>query len=317
MADCCTANNGQGWPKFALRVVFRTPADDGVAIGAFAPVRANLTGGGTLLLNTQYPFEDRVEVLLRATKTTPLRVRVPTWATTALAWYNGTPVPAHNGTMLRVNCTSSALCNVTLDLRPVVRVENGWYGSAVAVMRGSLLFSAKLRQDFIEYKVGNVSACSNQPYNQGIGTGVGQTSCGLGPGEKPRPAKWFGVNNTNSSFNWALVLRRGEPVGTLSRQASVCASSVPRDWPLCAMAAHGGCGLHEVACTPPFAYATCSMEMSTRAQQVHGWKMKTEIEAFPPPASPACNRSACGPPQNITLVPHGCTAIRVGTFPVA
>ena len=85
MADCCTANNGQGWPKFALRVVFRTPADDGIAIGAFAPVRANLTGGGTLLLNTQYPFEDRVEVLLRATKTTPLRVRVPAWATTALA----------------------------------------------------------------------------------------------------------------------------------------------------------------------------------------------------------------------------------------
>ena len=77
----------------------------------------------------------------------------------------------------QVNCTTNSqlsahhgsgggVCNLTLDLRPVVRTEEGWYGSAVAILRGSLLFSAKLRHDFIEYKVGNVSACSNQPYNQ-------------------------------------------------------------------------------------------------------------------------------------------------------
>ena len=93
----------QGWPKFALRIVYRTPEDGGVAIGAFAPVRANLTGGGSLLVNTEYPFDDRVEVLLRVTKTTPLRVRVPTWATAAVAWHNGEPLAARNGTMLHVS----------------------------------------------------------------------------------------------------------------------------------------------------------------------------------------------------------------------
>merc|ERR1712046_225237 len=100
MADCCTANNGQGWPKFALRIVYKTPADGGVAIGAIAPARVNLswiTGGGTLLLNTQYPFEDRVEVLVRTQVATPLRVRVPVWAHTAIAWHNGQSVAAKNG----------------------------------------------------------------------------------------------------------------------------------------------------------------------------------------------------------------------------
>ena len=47
--------------------------------------------------------------------------------------------------------------------------------------------------------------------------------------------------------------------------------------------------------------------------------MITELEAAPPPHSPACADSdgGCGAVQNIKLVPHGCTAIRVGTFPLA
>jgi hypothetical protein len=83
---CCTANNGQGWPKYVLRSVYRTPADGGIAVGAFVPLRVQLGVDSVLLVDTDYPFEDSVAVLLTNLKrATPLRVRVPGWAPRATA----------------------------------------------------------------------------------------------------------------------------------------------------------------------------------------------------------------------------------------
>ena len=52
-----------------------------------------------------------------------------------------------------------------------------------------------------------------------------------------------------------------------------------------------------------------------------GWGMEpgSDVEATPPPASPACaaEAGACGPPAKVLLVPHGSTALRIGSFPVA
>jgi hypothetical protein len=330
--------------------VYTTPADNGVAVGVIgncqyflaisprafcasltkachpsAPIKATFDDRSSLLINTDYPFDDRVELLLQTTtaKTTPLRVRIPAWATAATAVHNGNVLPTpSNGSMMLVQCAGGgSLCNVTIDLNPSVRIEDGWYGSAVAVLRGSLLLSAKLQQDFIDYKVDNATACSNQPYNQGVGSGPGQTNCGLGPGLLPSKAKWFGVNNTDGLFNWALVQAQDGSVsnagsdGGITKRPLQC--ETPAAWPLCAIS--GSCKLHDRSCPKPFAYSTCPLEVSAAARLVPGWSMATELEASSPPESPACGASKekCGPVQNITLVPHGCTAIRVGTFPLA
>ena len=43
-----------------------------------------------------------------------------------------------------------------------------------------------------------------------------------------------------------------------------------------------------------------------------GWQPRV------PPASPACaNASRCGPPTELLLVPHGGTALRIGTMPLS
>jgi len=54
--------------------------------------------------------------------------------------------------------------------------------------------------------------------------------------------------------------------------------------------------------------------------QVVGWGMepKSDVEATPPPDSPACTAAgACGPLSKVLLVPHGSTALRIGSVPVA
>ena len=63
---------------------------------------------------------------------------------------------------------------------------------------------------------------------------------------------------------------------------------------------------------------TCEPQLSLG--QVVGWGMepKSDVEATPPPDSPACTAAgACGPLSKVLLVPHGSTALRIGSFPVA
>ena len=50
------------------------------------------------------------------------------------------------------------------------------------------------------------------------------------------------------------------------------------------------------------------------------WRVKPEGGWQPqvPPPSPVCaNTSWCGPPTKIVLVPHGGTALRIGTMPLS
>ena len=166
---CCTSNNGQGWPKLALRVVFTTPYDGGVAVGSFAPVRAQLSATTVLVVDTEYPATDVVSVLLHRTgqdaaaAATPLRVRVPSWAVSAEAYLNGVLLPparVQNGTMLHASCTrGTVLCNVTLVLNPKVVLES-WFGDSVSLFRGPLLFAADLGRNYTLYS----PACEQPPF---------------------------------------------------------------------------------------------------------------------------------------------------------
>ena len=154
-----------------MRSVYRTPADGGIAIGAFVPLRVQFSPTSVLLLATDYPFEDHVTILITNLQTqTPLRMRVPAWANRATAELNGQLVDdsrVQNGTMLLVHCPALALCNLTLSLNPELRLESH-YGSSVSVMRGSLLFSAYIGNKFIKYDgcapINPSRGCGNAPY---------------------------------------------------------------------------------------------------------------------------------------------------------
>ena len=80
---CCTANMGQGWPKFALSALMRSP--DGIAVAAIAPVSASVEIDGVpvhLRIETDYPFKNSYRVHVRADKPVSfaLRLRIPGFA---------------------------------------------------------------------------------------------------------------------------------------------------------------------------------------------------------------------------------------------
>ena len=97
-----------------------------------------------MLVDTDYPATDVVVVLLSRwggdrARRTPLRVRIPGWATRATAWFNGQRVATRNGTMLDTSCAPGlSLCNLTLKLSPQVRLES-WFNDSVSVLRGPLV----------------------------------------------------------------------------------------------------------------------------------------------------------------------------------
>lgn len=80
---CCTANMGQGWPKFALSAVMKTA--DGVAITAIAPVSVQFEMGGVpvrLRIETEYPFKNNycVHVETEQPAAFALKLRIPGFA---------------------------------------------------------------------------------------------------------------------------------------------------------------------------------------------------------------------------------------------
>lgn len=101
---CCTANMGQGWPKFALSTVMR--AADGLAITAIAPCQVETTINGVPVIcqvGTEYPFRDGYAVTItpQAPVTFAMHLRVPGFASAATV--EGNPVSA--GSYVRIEKT--------------------------------------------------------------------------------------------------------------------------------------------------------------------------------------------------------------------
>ena len=80
---CCTANFGQGWPKFAQSVFYK--AEDGLLCALALPSECSIEWNGVpvkVALDTAYPFRNTFTYTVTAEKRTDmkLRVRVPSFA---------------------------------------------------------------------------------------------------------------------------------------------------------------------------------------------------------------------------------------------
>ena len=150
---CCTANFNQGWPKFAQNVFWLTP-DGGAAVGILAPAEAALPasavgGGGSIAVDTSFPFEDEVRMSASAAGAAfPLYIRVPGWAAgdggSAQLVVDGQPpvdLTGKNGTLAKVGTVpAGGTLTATLQLTPKLRVEQ-WAVGGYSVHRGALMYS--------------------------------------------------------------------------------------------------------------------------------------------------------------------------------
>jgi uncharacterized protein len=153
---CCTANFGQGFPKFALAAFMKT--DSGIASVALAP--ASLTTvwhkvNVSITLDTLYPFRDTLTYTVKTDSpvTFDFSIRIP--SSVSRATVDGREVPA--GTIYIVRREWSGVTIIHVELTP--RVEwikrpNGLF----SVKRGPLLYALPIRErrEIVEYERDNV-----------------------------------------------------------------------------------------------------------------------------------------------------------------
>lgn len=153
---CCTANFGQGWPRFIQRMVLTAPEDGAFVLAILGPV--NVTVGNTsLAVVTDYPFSDVLTLFFSSPTPTPLRVRIPSWAASATMAVGGSapfPVGAFAGQLYTVPISAAhraaaagAPVTVVFDTAPSIRIER-FFADAASVHRGALAYALQLEENF-------------------------------------------------------------------------------------------------------------------------------------------------------------------------
>ncbi len=148
---CCTANFNQGWPKLALSALMRT--EEGLAMSAIAPVRANVVIGGSKVeceIETNYPFEDGYRVRVRVDRpvTFALDLRIPGFAESARV--DG--AAAQPGAPFRVEKEWQGETVLTVEMAFSARYEQRPSGM-FCLRRGPLLYSLPIKEQWhrVEY----------------------------------------------------------------------------------------------------------------------------------------------------------------------
>lgn len=160
---CCTANQHQGFPKFAANLWMAT-ADDGIAAIAYAPseVKTFIKNKVPISITeeTEYPFRGKINLTINPQTAVkfPLILHVPAWAKRAQIKVNG---QIHNGitpdSFYRIDRTWKAGDKVEIDFPLEIRTSN-WFNNSIAVERGPLIFSLKIGEN-----VGVTKAKMNNP----------------------------------------------------------------------------------------------------------------------------------------------------------
>ena len=153
---CCLSNLHQGWPKFAQNLWLATK-DGGLAAYVYSPSSVTATLGGkkvTVREVTRYPFEDeiRLEISIeggrKAKAEFPLELRIPSWSEGACVCVNGLTT---NGTIPgRIERISREWQNgdvVTISLPACFKTDR-WYENSVSIERGPLVYALRLTENW-------------------------------------------------------------------------------------------------------------------------------------------------------------------------
>lgn len=141
---CCTANFGQGWPKFALSTFMAF--EGGIVSAALAPASVHTIIGGQAVccrLETEYPFRGRLTytVTTQAPVEFELKLRIPGWA--ASAEVDGQPASPGSFYSIRRRWSDESRVQVAFSFacRLAERPR-----AMKCLWRGPLLYSAAIRE---------------------------------------------------------------------------------------------------------------------------------------------------------------------------
>ncbi len=139
---CCTANMHQGWPKFASHLWMAVP-EGGLAAVSYAPCKIDTQVNGKPVhveVSTDYPFQERIQITVKAEGSFPLLLRIPSWAEGATVVSGYTNQTAQPGEFHRFEYDWKGTTKVFLTLPMKAKIERRFNNSA-AITRGPLVFS--------------------------------------------------------------------------------------------------------------------------------------------------------------------------------
>ena len=153
---CCTADHGQGWPKFALAAYMR----DGDVVENVLPVPSALDADDIRVeLSTDYPFKTRFTYRVEARKDVALRIRIPSFAEDLVV--DGEKVGKRPFLTFPFKAGETRTIEVAYAVRPVLR--DSPCGMKMAGM-GSLVFSVPIPYEKIPHEYKRNGVARKHPY---------------------------------------------------------------------------------------------------------------------------------------------------------
>lgn len=293
MVQCCPGEVNRIMPNFAARM-WMTDGKSGIVAAFYGPSVLNTTVAGrplTIVEETQYPFSEYIDFTVRTGKPVrfALHLRIPAWCRGARLLVNGRPfgrAPV-SGAFVKIERLFAHNDRVSLVLPMKLRLARRPDGG-VSVERGPLVYALKIEE---LWQVEQYKKCTRDF-----------------PAWKIYPG---------SAWNYALCVDQK----TIQDRTEVLFRTMP---------AH------------PWSAAATPVELRIPARRVAGWKMirarrvwrqdnvtfpekgltefyrKGDYRLTPPLPDPAtlCGRLA-GKEEMITLIPYGCTQLRITVFPQA
>ncbi|KPK80664.1 MAG: hypothetical protein AMS27_16460, partial [Bacteroides sp. SM23_62_1] len=151
---CCTCNMHQGWPKYVQNLFYGTP-DNGIAAMMYAPCSVSMLVSDSIPINvleeTNYPFDENIRFTISCPERTKFafHLRVPSWCLNAEIGLNDEAfLPLESGTICVIDRRWNNGDRIELIL-PMEISFSRWVENSVAVERGPLVYSLKIREKWI------------------------------------------------------------------------------------------------------------------------------------------------------------------------
>lgn len=278
---CCLANMHQGWPKF-VESMWMATNDNGLVLAAYGPSKVKaVVGKGTevtITEETNYPFNGTVKLTINSEKTVkfPLYIRIPGWGSAKISYGDKAETGAA-GTTVKLENKWKNGDQIIIDMPLKLRYETR-YNNSISILRGPLYFALQVEKEYKKVKLNY----DNFSYKGSVDWEI----------------------NPKSSWNYGLIIDKEN----LMKGNQLIEKPI---------------GLYPFAdkgdmvwSADSSGYVKWDMEapviIRARGMKIKEWTIVNNSAGIPPlsPVKPEGN------PEEIILVPYGCTRLRITEFPV-